>query len=164
VSTREKLLLLVVLGVAPVLFGLTMFSLSFKRAEQLSFCASCHTMTPWVVDLRNPNSNSLASKHYRNRWIVDDQCYTCHTNYAFMGPINAKLDGMRHVAAYYTGIGMPSGPIKLYGPYPNGNCLRCHGDAEKFKRNPTHVGVAAQVRSNQLSCRVCHQPIHTPEG
>src|SRR5215813_5649127 len=120
-STGEKLLLVLVLGLAPALFALAVFALSFHRAERLGFCASCHTMTPWVADLENPNSASLASKHYRNRWIVTNQCYTCHVNYEFIGPISAKIDGMWHVTAYYTGIGMPAGAIKLYEPYPNGN-------------------------------------------
>jgi cytochrome c nitrite reductase small subunit len=158
------LLLLVLLGVMPVLLGLAIFALSFQRAEQLSFCADCHTMTPWVADLKNPNSASLASKHYRNRWSLDDQCYTCHEDYQFMGPVDAKMDGVRHVIAYYTGIGMPRGAIKLYAPYPNGNCLRCHGAASNFNLNPTHAAVAAQIKNNQLSCLVCHQPIHTPQG
>jgi cytochrome c nitrite reductase small subunit len=162
-SPLEKLLLLLLLGVAPALFGMAMFGLSFKRAEQLSFCASCHTMTPWVKDLKDPRSTSLAAEHYRNRWIVSDQCYTCHVNYKFMGPIDAKIDGMRHVSAYYTGIGMPRGPITLYGPFPNGNCLRCHGSAQDFNRNPTHIAVIAQVKANRLSCMVCHQPIHLPQ-
>jgi cytochrome c nitrite reductase small subunit len=162
-SVRGKLLLLFVLGVAPALLGLAIFALSFQRAEQLRFCASCHTMTPWVADLKDPNSKSLASKHYSNRWIINDQCYTCHVNYKFMGPVDAKMDGMRHVVAYYTGIGMQA-TIKLYEPFPNGNCLRCHGAAQDFNRNPTHVAVAVQVRANQLSCTVCHQPIHTPKG
>ena len=163
-STTEKLLLALVLGVAPVLFGLAVFALSFNRAERLGFCASCHTMTPWVADLKNPNSASLASKHYRNRWIVSNQCYTCHVNYEFMGPVSAKLDGMRHVVAYYTGIGMTQGAIKLYEPFPNGNCLRCHGAAQNFNQSPTHAAVMQQVKANQLSCTVCHQPIHTPQG
>ncbi len=163
-STRQKLLLLFVIGVMPVLLGTAVFALSFRRAEQLSFCADCHTMTPWIADLKNPNSVTLASKHYKNRWILDDQCYTCHENYQFMGPIDAKMDGMRHVIAYYTGIGMPRGPIKLYEPYPNGNCLRCHGAASNFKLNPAHAAVAVQIKNNQLSCIVCHQPIHPPQG
>ena len=90
-SVREKLLLLFVLGVAPALLGLATFALSFQRAEQLRFCASCHTMTPWVADLEDPNSISLASKHYRNRWILNDQCYTCHVNYKFMGPVDPAV-------------------------------------------------------------------------
>jgi nitrate/TMAO reductase-like tetraheme cytochrome c subunit len=163
-STVEKLLLILVLGVAPAMFAFAVFALSFSRAERLSFCASCHTMTPWVADLENPNSTSLASKHYRNRWIVEKQCYTCHVNYEFMGPLAAKIDGMHHMLAYYTGIGVPQDTIKLYEPFPNANCLRCHGAAQNFNQSPTHAAVMEQVRANHLSCTVCHQPMHTPQG
>ncbi len=161
-SIREKLLLLVVLGVAPALLVLATFALSFQRAEHVSFCADCHTMTPWVNDLHNPKSKALAAMHFRNRWILDDQCYTCHADYGFMGPIKTKLVSMRHVAIYYTGIGMPQ-QIKLYKPFPNGNCLQCHGPAENFRTNPAHAAVMKPILASQLSCVTCHQPIHTPE-
>ncbi len=162
-SGREKWLLLFILGVAPVALGLSTFALSFQRAEQVTFCASCHTMTPWIRDLKNPKSKSLAALHYRNRSILNDQCYRCHVDYDFMGPVAAKMDGVRHVMAYYLGIGMTK-PIRLRKPYPNGNCLQCHGAAAYFTRNPTHKAVMAQLFANQLSCVTCHQPIHTPEG
>lgn len=162
-SGREKLLLLFILGVGPILLGLATFGLSFRRAEHVSFCASCHTMTPWVADLENPKSKSLAALHYRNRWILDDQCYTCHVDYDFMGPVRAKLDGVKHVLAYYFGIGMPK-TIQLYKPYPNANCLQCHGAAANFNKNPAHVAVMQPLKENKLSCLACHQPIHTPEG
>ncbi len=162
-SIREKLLLLVVLGVAPALVSLSTFALSFQRAEQVRFCASCHTMTPWVADLKNPNSVSLASKHYRNRWVLNDQCYTCHVDYGFMGPIETKLDSLRHVAIYYSGIGMPA-HIKISKPFPNVNCLQCHGPAANFRNDPAHAALMKTLLANQLSCVTCHQPIHTPKG
>jgi len=163
VSTREKLLLLFVLAVAPALVTLATFSLSFHRAEQVRFCADCHTMTPWVDDLHNPTSKSLAAMHYRNRWILNDQCYTCHVDYGFLGPIETKLVSMRHVAIYYTGIGMPR-KIKLYHPFPNVNCLQCHGPAANFQNDPVHAAVMKALLANELSCVTCHEPIHTPEG
>lgn len=162
-STREKILLLFVLAVAPALLALAVFSLSFKRAERVSFCGDCHTMTPWVTDLEDPNSKSLASLHYQNRWILHDQCYTCHVDYGFLGPIKTKLVSMRHVAIYYSGIGMPT-HIALYKPFPNINCLQCHGPAANFENNPAHKAVMKSLLTNQLSCITCHRPIHTPKG
>ena len=162
-STREKLLLFFVLTIAPALVTLATFALSFHRAEQVSFCADCHTMTPWVADLEDPKSNSLAAMHYRNRWILHDQCYTCHADYGFLGPIETKLESMRHVAIYYSGIGMPR-QIKLYKPFPNVNCLQCHGPAANFRSNPAHAPMMKALLANQLSCVICHQPIHTPGG
>ncbi len=162
-STREKLLLLFVLGVAPALVTLATFGLAFRRAERVSFCAGCHTMTPWVADLEDPKSKSLAAVHYRNRWILRDQCYTCHVDYGFLGPIKTKLVSLRHVAIYYSGIGMPR-QIKLYKPFPNVNCLQCHGSAANFRNNPAHAAVMKALLANQLSCVTCHQPIHIPQG
>jgi nitrate/TMAO reductase-like tetraheme cytochrome c subunit len=155
-GTRERLLLLVVLGVAPALVTLATFALSFQRAEQVQFCADCHTMTPWVDDLHNPNSKSLAAMHFSNRWILNNQCYTCHADYGFLGPITTKLGSLRHVAIYYSGIGMPK-QIQL-------RCLQCHGPAANFKSNPAHAAVMKPLLANQLSCVTCHQPIHTPTG
>jgi cytochrome c nitrite reductase small subunit len=162
-GTRERLLLLIVLGVAPALVTLATFALSFQRAEQVRFCADCHTMTPWVDDLHNPKSKSLAAMHFSNRWILNNQCYTCHADYGFLGPITTKLGSLRHVAIYYSGIGMPE-QIKLREPFPNSNCLQCHGPAANFKNNPAHVAVMNPMLANQLSCVTCHQPIHTPKG
>jgi nitrate/TMAO reductase-like tetraheme cytochrome c subunit len=162
VGTRERLLLLIVLGVAPVVLGLATFALSFQRAEHVSFCADCHTMTPWVDDLHNPKSKSLAAMHFSNRWILNDQCYTCHADYGFLGPIKTKLASMGHVARYYGFLKMPK-QIKLDKPFPNANCLQCHGSAENFRTNPAHAAVMKPLLANQLSCVTCHQPIHTPK-
>lgn len=101
--------------------------------------------------------------HYSNRWILHNQCYTCHADYGFLGPIKTKLTSMGHVARYYGLLEMPK-EIKLYKPFPNGNCLQCHGLAAGFKNNPAHAAVMKPILANQLSCVACHQPIHTPEG
>ncbi|MGD0118841.1 MAG: NapC/NirT family cytochrome c [Candidatus Binatus sp.] len=162
-STGQKLLLLLVLGVAPALVTLATFALSFQRAEHVAFCADCHTMTPWIADLENPKSKSLAATHFGNRWIQNDQCYTCHADYGFLGPIRTKLESMGHVARYYGFMEMPK-QITLYKPFPNSNCLQCHGPAAGFQNNPAHVAVMKPILANQLSCVTCHQPIHTPVG
>jgi cytochrome c nitrite reductase small subunit len=162
-GTRERLLLLLVLGVGPAVVTLATYELSFRRAEQVTFCADCHTMTPWVDDLHNPKSKSLAAMHYDNRWILRDQCYTCHVDYGFLGPITTKLESLRHVAIYYSGIGMPR-QIKLRKPFPNLNCLQCHGPAANFRNNRTHAAVMKPLLAGKLSCLTCHQPIHTANG
>lgn len=161
-SARMKWLLLLVLGVLPAVLVMATATLSFHRAETLTFCSSCHTMTPWVMDLKNPQSKALAALHYRNRLILKDQCYTCHVDYDFMGPVSAKIDGVRHIVAYYTGFGMHD-PIKLYKPFPNNNCLQCHGASAEFQ-SQTHIAVMDQIKSNAMSCVACHNPIHTPQG
>lgn len=132
---------------------------SFVRAEKVSFCASCHTMTPWIEDLKNPKSRSLASIHYRNRFIPHDQCYTCHVDYDFVGPIDAKLKSVRDVAIYYIGNAKPQ-DIKLSKPFPNGNCLHCHVHSSLFTQTAPHRAEMAQIVADQIKCAACHRPIH----
>src|SRR5207344_1868348 len=68
-------LLLLALGVIPAATGLVGTVLVFERAERVEFCASCHlTMKEYVDDLQNPDSKSLASLHYKNRYIPENQC------------------------------------------------------------------------------------------
>lgn len=71
--------------------------------------------------------------HFSNRWILNNQCYTCHADYWFLGPITTKLGSLRHVAIYYSGIGMPK-TINLRKPFPNSTCLECHGLAANCQK------------------------------
>lgn len=132
---------------------------SFVQDEHVSFCASCHTMTPWIEDLKNPKSRSLAAIHYRNGFIPYDQCYTCHVDYGFMGPIDAKLKSVRDVAVYYIGNAKPQN-IRLSKPYPNGNCLHCHVHSSLFAQNVAHRAEMGQILADQIKCATCHRPIH----
>lgn len=65
----------------------------FEGVEKVRGCASCHIMRPMVNDMRDAGSNTLAARHFRNRWIVDRQCYECHTDYGLSGALNAKMEG-----------------------------------------------------------------------
>jgi cytochrome c nitrite reductase small subunit len=162
VSRASKLILFVGFVVLGPAVGLLTGVYSFVQAEKVSFCASCHTMTPWIRDLEDPNSRSLVSHHYRNRFIPHDQCYTCHVDYDFLGPIDAKIRGIRHAAIHYFGNATPK-DIKLYKPFSNGNCLRCHAGSARFLQNPAHWAVMVQILADQMRCYTCHQPVHTPE-
>ncbi len=77
-------------------------------------CGDCHAMEGHVADLRNPASDSLAAKHYKNRYIQTDQCYTCHSDYGMFGTVNAKLEGLGHV--YHNTTGNYPKPIKIKKP------------------------------------------------
>ena len=161
-SRGAKLLLFGVFIIAGPAVGIFTGFYSFVQAERLSFCDSCHVMTPWMEDLQDPKSKSLAALHYRNRFIPHDQCYTCHVDYDFLGPIEAKIGGVRHAAVYYFGNATPR-DIKLYKPFRNGNCLRCHAGSEPFLRNSAHQAVMVQILADQMKCATCHQPIHMPK-
>lgn len=160
-SPGLKWLLLLILGIAPALLCLATVQVSFQRAETLSFCSSCHTMDPWVNDLKDPNSKALAALHYKNRYILDKQCYRCHADYDLFGPVKAKMNGMHHVIAFYSGH--IHNPIRLYKPFPNGNCLQCHSESAKFTQNEAHMPIMDDIRSGEMKCSDCHGPIHTPK-
>jgi nitrate/TMAO reductase-like tetraheme cytochrome c subunit len=124
--------------------------------ERPQFCGSCHVMGPWVADLHDPASTKLAAVHYQNRFIRENQCYTCHTDYAMFGPMRAKLTGLVHFAKYVTGSYQQ--PIELYEPYHFSNCLQCHGESKRYVDK--HTDVAAAIADGSMTCVDCHAPVH----
>lgn len=158
-STRAKVILFFLLLVVPGLLTASTAVVAVKRAESLEFCSSCHTMDPWVENVTGADSDSLASEHYKNRWIQSDQCYTCHTNYGLFGPLEAKIKGVRHVIAYYIG---DNSHIKLYDPFPNENCLHCHLEAKGFRENSNHDPLDG-ILSGADRCVDCHEDVHGVE-
>lgn len=127
--------------------------LVFERAERVEFCASCHlTMKPFVDDMKNPKSDSLAALHFRNRYIPDNQCYTCHTSYGLFGTVEAKKEGLNDVYKYYTRTFHL--PIKLRHQYPNSDCLKCHAGSAKWLGS--HEDFKASLFSGESSCMQCH--------
>jgi cytochrome c nitrite reductase small subunit len=154
------LMLLIGLFLLPGLTLLNATSLLFEATETVHSCASCHTMTPFVNDLRNPQSTTLAAKHYTNKWIADHQCYTCHTSYGVHGTLEAKLDGLRHWWRYVTGTWAE--PILYKGSYPNANCLACHGGTPKFVGQAIHQAQAEDLVADRIGCLTCHGPLHPP--
>lgn len=155
-STRLKIWMFFLLLVVPGLLTASTAVVAIHRAESLEFCSSCHTMTPWVENVTGKESDSLASEHYKNRWIQTDQCYTCHTNYGLFGPVEAKIKGVRHVIAFYVG---DTSPIKLYDPFPNENCLHCHREAKGFLEDSNHDPIE-DILSGEDRCVDCHENLH----
>jgi cytochrome c nitrite reductase small subunit len=135
--------------------------LVFERAEKVEFCESCHlTMQPFVNDLKDPNSKSLAAVHYQNRYIPDDQCYVCHTSYGMFGTVQAKKEGMIDVYKYFTRTFHL--PVQLRHPYSNGDCLKCH--AQSVKWLGVHDSFKESLFSGDMKCMDCHaaeHPAHT---
>lgn len=158
-TTRQKIALFFLLLVFPGLLSATTAVVSFQRAQSLEFCTSCHTMTPWVENMTGPESDSLAAEHYKNRWIQTQQCYTCHTNYGFLGPLEAKIKGVRHVIAYYVG---EDARIELYDEFPNENCLHCHLEAKGFREDSNHDPLE-DILSGKDRCVDCHEDLHGVE-
>jgi len=145
--------------VFPILLTLVTIPVSFHRAKSVQFCSSCHTMTPFVNSLKQPEKEGLSAKHYQRGWVHQNACATCHADYGFLGPLDSKVRGFRHLLAYYVSPEKKEKP-KLYQPFPNQNCLHCHGDLERFQTNPPHLDMMAQIRSGDVSCLMCHAPAH----
>jgi len=129
---------------------------AMEDAERPEFCGSCHVMEPWMHDLKDPNSTTLAAVHYQNRFILENQCYTCHTDYTMFGPAKAKLAGMRHL--WHFTFGTYTLPLHIRDHYRFENCLRCHGDAKNFREK--HEALLPQVESGDINCLDCHAPVH----
>jgi cytochrome c nitrite reductase small subunit len=131
--------------------------LVFERAERVEFCGSCHAaMSAYVADMRNTDSPSLAAVHYRNRYIPRNQCYICHTSFGLFGTMRAKIAGVEDVRRYY--LSSFHQPITMRGPYENGECLKCHGDAVRWVAK--HSNVRDAILAGQASCLGCHGGVH----
>ena len=131
--------------------------LVFERAERVEFCASCHlTMKPFIDDMENPRSSSLAALHYTNRYIPDNQCYECHTSYGLFGTLQAKEEGLNDVYRYYTRTFHL--PIRLRHPYPIDDCLKCHAGSAKWSED--HEDYKDALFSGEATCMQCHADSH----
>jgi cytochrome c nitrite reductase small subunit len=153
--------LIVGLGVFPIVTGMVGTVLVLERAEHVEFCASCHlTMQPYVDDLKNTQSASLAALHYKNRYIPTDQCYQCHTSYGMHGTVEAKMSGMIDTFKYYTRTYKL--PLKMREPYKNDDCLKCHAESEKWLA--IHGEFKEVLFHGDMKCMECHgneHPAHT---
>ena len=124
-----------------------------EKSQRVGLCNSCHlTMKPYVDDMKDPKSQSMAALHYKNRYIPDDQCYVCHTSYGMFGTVQAKKEGIIDVFKYYTHTF--SVPVKMRHPYSNNDCLKCHGASAKFLAS--HKEDRDAMFADEVSCGQCH--------
>lgn len=144
-------------AVLPVLMLSVGMTLAFERVKTVQLCGSCHlTMKAYVDDMENPNSTSLAAVHFTNRYIAEDQCFVCHTAYGMLGSFQAKEQGIIDVYKYYTRTFQF--PLKLRHPYRDGDCLKCHAEATKFRE--AHEDSKAAIFAGKLTCMQCHAETH----
>jgi nitrate/TMAO reductase-like tetraheme cytochrome c subunit len=140
-------------GILPVVVSSGGGVLVVEKSQRVGLCNSCHlTMKPYVDDMKNPASKSLAAIHYTNRYIPDDQCYVCHTSYGMFGTMQAKKEGIIDVVKYYTHTF--SVPVKMRHPYSNNDCLKCHGASAKFLAS--HKKDREAMFADEVSCMQCH--------
>jgi hypothetical protein len=131
---------------------------TLEDTKKVSQCGSCHPMKLFVNDMRDPNSETLAAQHFKNRWIQEEQCYHCHTDYGFQGTISAKIRGVGHLTYYLTET--YSEPIELRHGFKNSNCLYCHGGTPKYEAEEMHTSTAEEIASDEASCITCHDSPH----
>lgn len=148
------------LGICVLPFPVMLMStaVGLEQAKAVEFCASCHVMEAFVTDMEDPGSMRLAALHYQNRYIQEDHCYVCHTNYGLFGTVEAKVGGLTHIWEETTGTYRL--PIRARGGYQFTICLNCHGLSAKFSENDLHQAVIGEVLSNQAACTDCHPRSH----
>lgn len=130
----------------------------FEGVHEVRGCASCHVMMPMVNDMTDPTSGTLAARHYKNRWIAENQCYHCHSDYGLGGSLEAKMTGFRHLARYTTRTYHE--PIVGRVRFDNRNCLNCHEGTPRFEAVQSHATARAKLAANQMICLNCHGQAH----
>ena len=142
----------------PVMFLST--AVGLEQSKDVQFCMSCHVMKPFVDDLKNPASTTLAAIHHKNRYIQREHCYRCHTDYGILGTMEAKKQGLGHI--WKAGTGSYTLPIKMSKPFNFAICLDCHANSAKFNKEAAHTGVVNETLSGKGNCLDCHVSPHPP--
>lgn len=159
---RGRLLGVLVFSLLPMLVTWNGFNQHLENSKSTSFCLSCHVMQPYGRSLYFDSPEYLPAAHFQNRRIPREQaCYTCHTSYTMYGGVHSKVRGFRHLLVQVVG---PPEKIRLYEPFQNRECLHCHWGARSFAENPVHAESLEALRSDQVSCLVCHSQTHHPAG
>ena len=151
--------LLVAVALVPTMVAFLAFAHGLEGSSTVAACGSCHVMSRYVSDLQDVKSDTLAATHFKNRFILDKQCYTCHSDYGIAGTLTAKLAGLGHVWRNTTGA--YELPLKIAHPYPNVRCLGCHGASQRFLNSEGHAKEDLPALMNgSTSCLDCHGPAH----
>jgi hypothetical protein len=79
------------LGIFPLfLLAVSNFSV-LEYAKEERFCGTCHlTMKPYIDDMHDARSTSMAAFHFQHRSSPDTECYSCHANYGVHGTFEAR--------------------------------------------------------------------------
>ncbi|MBL6952163.1 MAG: NapC/NirT family cytochrome c [Alphaproteobacteria bacterium] len=125
------------------------------------FCGgSCHTMTEQFTAWKNDKHHASQSEDG-----TQAECVDCHFLPGEKHGFKAKMEGLRHLAAY---LYDPEAPLPIRPVVKDGTCLRsgCHTigalqDREikftekvRFKHEP-HLGDKA-LKGQKLTCDTCH--------
>lgn len=160
VTSISKVFLFGAVLILPVIVVFLATAHGMEASSTVEACGSCHIMESHVADLRDPKGDSLAAAHYKNRYIQQNHCYTCHSDYGMAGTVGAKLAGLGHTWRNLTGS--YELPLKIRRPYSNLRCLSCHGGAQNFlgKHDKDEI---PKLMADKDSCLDCHGPAHAPD-
>lgn len=155
------------LGLVGVLLSLGAYGfgalLVVEDSKHVTFCGSCHVMTPILESLKD--NESLASIHFLSGRVPHDEaCYICHSGYGIWGGVSAKRAGVMHMLHAINGN--YDLPLKLNGRFDINSCLNCHAQAERFRAVEAHrpPDVQEALMSGEMSCAgLCHPAAH-PES
>jgi len=153
-----KLGALIVLAVLPAATIAIANYHTFVGIHEVQACSQCHVMRPMANDLHDPQSDTLAARHFKNGYIPTGQCYACHSDYGFNGDLAAKLEGYRHLARYTSRT--YSEPLSARTRFDNHQCLKCHQGKTAFERVHMHQDVLTRLESSNMSCLNCHGRSH----
>ena len=157
-ATLWKLLAFAALVAVPALaMGVANYH-TFKGVHEVAACGRCHVMRPMITDMKDPESQTLAARHFRNAWVPREGCYSCHSDYGLAGDMAAKAEGFRHLARYTTGTYQE--PIAFRGRFNNSNCLKCHGATPRFEAVKSHQTARALLADSAMLCLNCHGQPH----
>ena len=161
-------MLLAGLGIFPIGTAMMGNAANLAHTQKRAFCGSCHVMAPYEQDSVDPTSASLASRHARNRFFGDENCYSCHQDYGMFGLVYTKIGGLKHVWYYYTeyqyySLEEAKEKIHIAQPFTNRNCTTCHSmQAQDWMERSDHRQLLDDLKSSKVSClgNGCHGPAH----
>ncbi|HEX7434304.1 MAG TPA: hypothetical protein VF326_11685 [Anaerolineaceae bacterium] len=140
------------------------FSVGASLEQTDSFCASCHTQ-PEVTFFQRSTANApvdLASFHTTKT----THCIDCHSDSGVTGRVGAEISGAFNAMHFFTNTATQ--PSKLYAPFSDANCLKCHEaaiTASANRNNHFHVFLSRWQATdpNAGRCTSCHAA-HTHDG
>jgi hypothetical protein len=136
-----------------------------EESKKVTFCGSCHVMTPIVATLR-AGGDALAPDHYRRGAVSHEEaCYVCHSGYGIWGTYDAKTAGIRHMLR--TVRNDYTYPLEHLGPFDIDSCLSCHARAAAWRAVPEHQDPDTQqaLFKREMSCTgICHPAAHPDEA
>ena len=128
------------------------------------FCASCHTQPESTYVQRSSAAApvDLASFHTTKA----TRCIDCHSGSGLSGRVSAEMGGALNAFHYFTRTAVQ--PDRLYGPFSDDGCLKCHADAvnqQPTSNNHFHVFLARWQAAdpNAGRCTSCHSA-HTTDS